>query len=203
MSQIKTKFIGDNQVTNAKAAQMAAHTFKGNNTGSTANQADLTATQLTAELNVMVGDSGSGGTKGLVGAPSAGDAAANKFWKADGTWAAVSTGSTGDIAQTSFSAANNQSSAANVTGLAFANGSVRAAEVLYSVTLSATSSKYEVGKLLLVQRGSDWQLSKQFAGDDSGLVFTVTTAGQVQYTSPNAAGFSSCTIKFRAIVTNV
>ncbi len=37
----------------------------------------------------MVGDSGSGGTKGLVPGPNAGDAAANKFLKADGTWAST------------------------------------------------------------------------------------------------------------------
>ena len=49
----------------------------------------------------MVGDSGSGGTKGLAPAPAAGDAAAGKYLKADGTWA-VPPGSgitqlTGDI----------------------------------------------------------------------------------------------------------
>lgn len=200
---IGTGQIADNAVTNAKAAQIATQTFKGRTTASTGNVEDLTATQATAILNAVVGDSGSGGTKGLVPAPAAGDAAASKFLKADGTWAAVAAGSTGDIVQTSFSAANNQSSAANVTGLAFANGSVRSAEVLYSIALSATSSKFEVGKLLLVQRGSDWQLSQQYAGDNAGFVFTVTSAGQVQYTSPNSAGFSSATIKFRAIVTNV
>lgn len=39
-----------------------------------------------ARLPVMVGDSGSGGTAGLVPAPSAGDAAAGKFLGAGGTW---------------------------------------------------------------------------------------------------------------------
>lgn len=83
--------VGTNKVTNAMAAQMAAHTIKGNNTGSTANAADLTVTQVTAELNAFVGDSGAGGTKGLVPAPASGDAAANKVLKADGTWAAQAT----------------------------------------------------------------------------------------------------------------
>jgi hypothetical protein len=35
----------------------------------------------------LVGDSGSGGTRGTVPAPAAGDAVAGKFLKADGTWA--------------------------------------------------------------------------------------------------------------------
>jgi hypothetical protein len=79
--------IAANAVTNAKAAQMAAHTYKGNSTGSTANASDVSVTTLTSELNAMVGDSGSGGTKGLVPAPASGDAAARKFLMADGTWA--------------------------------------------------------------------------------------------------------------------
>jgi len=37
-------------------------------------------------LPVMVGDSGSGGEQGVVPAPGAGDTAAGKFLKADGTW---------------------------------------------------------------------------------------------------------------------
>jgi len=99
--------IANNAVTNAKAAQMAAHTFKGNNTGSTANASDLTATQLTAELNVMVGDSGSGGTKGLVPAAGAGDAVAGKFLKADGTFAVPPGTATGTVTTTGSPASGN------------------------------------------------------------------------------------------------
>lgn len=46
-----------------------------------------TPTAATAVLDAVVGDSGAGGTKGLVPAPAAGDAAAGKFLKADGTFA--------------------------------------------------------------------------------------------------------------------
>jgi len=48
-------------------------------------------------LPVMVGDSGAGGTAGLVPAPSAGDAAASKFLKADATWASVAAPGGGSV----------------------------------------------------------------------------------------------------------
>jgi hypothetical protein len=76
-------------ITNAMLSDMATQTFKGRTTAGTGDPEDLTVTQATAMLNAMVGDSGSGGTKGLAPAPAAGDAAANKFLKADGTWAAA------------------------------------------------------------------------------------------------------------------
>ena len=82
--------IANDAVTNAKLANMAAGTYKMRVTASTGDPEDATAAQATAGLNAMVGDSGSGGTKGLAPAPAAGDAAAGKFLKADGTWAAPS-----------------------------------------------------------------------------------------------------------------
>ena len=83
---ITTADIADDQVTNAKLANMATASFKGRTTAGTGDPEDLTATQATALLNAVVGDAGSGGTKGLVPAPAAGDAAAGRFLKADGTW---------------------------------------------------------------------------------------------------------------------
>lgn len=45
-----------------------------------------------AELSAFTGDGGSGGAQGMVPAPSAGDAAAGKYLKADGSWAAPAGG---------------------------------------------------------------------------------------------------------------
>src|SRR6185437_3295663 len=80
--------LANDSVTNALLANMAQATIKGRAAGAgTGDPTDLSATQATAILNAVVGDSGSGGTKGLVPAPGAGDAAAGKFLKADGTFA--------------------------------------------------------------------------------------------------------------------
>jgi hypothetical protein len=98
--------VANNAITNAMLDQMAQHTFKGNNTGATANALDLTATQLTAELNSFVGDSGAGGTKGLVPAPASGDAAANKYLHADGTWRIIAGG--GDVSSNTATSVVNE-----------------------------------------------------------------------------------------------
>ncbi len=98
----QTATIAANAVSNSKLGRMGANTLKGNNTSGTANALDLTVSQATAMLNPMVGDAGSGGAKGLAPAPSAGDAAAGKYLKADGTWSIPPAGGitqlTGDIA---------------------------------------------------------------------------------------------------------
>lgn len=96
-ANVTTAKILDANVTNAKLANMAASTFKMRATASTGAPEDGTATQATAALNAMIGDSGSGGTKGLVPAPASGDASANKYLKADGTWAVVANTSTGRL----------------------------------------------------------------------------------------------------------
>lgn len=72
-------------VANSNLANMAQSTIKGRAAGAgTGAPTDLSATQATAVLNNMVGDSGSGGTAGLAPAPGAGDAAAGKYLSAGG-----------------------------------------------------------------------------------------------------------------------
>jgi hypothetical protein len=78
--------------------------------------ASRTPTQVTATLIDMVGDSGAGGTKGLVPAPASGDAAAGKFLKADGVWTAVSASPGGSDTQIQF---NDSSAFGGDAGLVF------------------------------------------------------------------------------------
>lgn len=95
--------IANDAVTNAKAANMAQATIKGRASGAgTGDPTDLTGTQATAILDNFVGDSGSGGTKGLVPAPASGDA--TKFLKGDGTWSSPS--GSGDMLKATYDAAN-------------------------------------------------------------------------------------------------
>lgn len=65
--------IGTNAITNAKAAQMPTNTLKGNNTGGTANAADLTVTQV----NTMLGL----GTAAFLNVAASGDASSTQVVK--------------------------------------------------------------------------------------------------------------------------
>ena len=74
-------------VTNAKLDSMTGPTVKGRSSGSGA-PSDLSMATLNGMLPNMVGDTGSGGTAGLVPAPTSGDAAAKKFLTAGALWTA-------------------------------------------------------------------------------------------------------------------
>lgn len=96
---------------------------------------NLSAAEATAVLNVFVGDSGSGGTKGLVPAPAAGDA--SKFLRGDGTYVAVAGG--GDLL-----AANNLSDVANAA-TAFGNIKQAATDSATGVVELATTAEASTG----------------------------------------------------------
>ena len=103
--------IPNNTVTNAKAADMAANSIKGNNTGGIADPLDLTATQVTAML-----DSFAGSAKGLVPVSAGGT---TNFLRADGTYA-VPPGSGGGMTVVTGnvdfgSAANDEENFATIT----------------------------------------------------------------------------------------
>jgi hypothetical protein len=112
-------------------------------------------------------------------------------------------GSVGDIQETSFSAADNQVAATDVTGLVFAAGAVRGFKALVTVEIDATADLFEAFELVGINKGGSFDMAISSVGDDSSITLSITAAGQVQYTSGTAAGFVSNTIKFRAITTSL
>lgn len=102
---------------------------------------NLSAADATATLNVFAGDSGSGGVKGVVPAPAAGDAAAGKYLKADGTWEVPPAGGGGEGPVTGTSATTTTPA---VTAKNTADGSAVAALRLegYSATPASGDQVY-------------------------------------------------------------
>lgn len=126
-----------------------------------------------------------------------------KYDSSTSLWKNQYIGLSSDIEHTSFSLANNQSSVADVTGLAFSASAVRGFSALVTVTIDATADLYETFELIGINKAGSFDMIISSSGDDSGIVFSVTSAGQVQYTSSNYSGFVSGTIKFRAITTSI
>jgi hypothetical protein len=119
--------------------------------------------------------------------------------------AIIDLGGGGGIPETNFVAANNQVAAANITGLVFDSGLYRSAIVECAIsrkTDTALSEVRAISTIYLLYRLETltWDLQgPQEYGDFHGITFTVTGAGQVQYTSTNIAGANYVgTIKFRA-----
>ncbi len=111
--------------------------------------------------------------------------------------------SSGDISETSFSIINNENLPSNIAGFSFSNAVVRSFEAIVSVEINATTSLFESLSIKGIKKDSDWEISVSSTGDDSGVVFSITTLGQLQYTSQNYSGFVSGVIKFKAFTTSV
>jgi len=98
--------------------------------------------------------------------------------------------------QTSFTIANNQTSAANITNLIINPATIRAAKIEYSIyrqTATAGSAVAQMGQLRVVYntQQAQWLISEDYAGQDAGVTFSIdNSTGQVRYTSSNIAGTS-------------
>lgn len=174
-------------------ANMPAHTIKGNNTGSTTAPTDLTGTQVTAELDVFIGDSGSGGLKGLVPAPAAGDAAANKFLSADGTFEVVISGInqlTGDVTagpgsgpQTATVVSVGGSSAANIHSAELAANAATATNTPSTIVKRDGSGNFAAGTI-----------TANLTGTASGNVTSVALAAPPEFSISGSPVTSSGTL---------
>lgn len=112
-----------------------------------------------------------------------------------------------DISRTTFTIANNQSTASNVNGLFFSTGTVRSGFITYSIYRlaedgSGNTEKSEAGIIRVMYNGDTgtWDLGQEFNGD-GGVTFTITPAGQLQYTSTNLTAGTSYTgeMTFQAV----
>jgi hypothetical protein len=103
----------------------------------------------------------------------------------------------------SFGANNNVSSPANVTGLSFSNSETRSFQCQLSVTItrSVGGNFYELFSLEGHQTDSGWNLYATSLNDITGVVFTITNSGQVQYTSTDIENFQNSI--FRFVVTQI
>jgi hypothetical protein len=101
------------------------------------------------------------------------------------------------IASASFSAANN-ASATDVTGLVFNSVNIRSfnMQMTVSVVRSAGGNLFDVFTIDGIQSAGGWVLYASSVGDDTGITFSITSGGQVQYTSPNFANWSSTTFRY-------
>lgn len=112
-----------------------------------------------------------------------------------------------DVLETTFNVINNQVSSSNVTGLVFNTGEVRAAFVEYSIYRTSTSNPSgftESGNMNIsydnsASSGSKWSLVIGNITGNSGVTFTITDSGQIQYQSTNigSTGYSGV-MHFRA-----
>jgi hypothetical protein len=95
----------------------------------------------------------------------------------------------------SFSASNNVSAATNVSGFQFSN-SISSFSGNVMVTILASSNLYENFTVSGNRTASGWNIYISSLGDNSGIEFSITSGGQVQYTSTNVAGFVSSTFRY-------
>lgn len=134
--------------------------------------ASRTPAQVTADLPAVVGDSGSGGTKGLVPAPAAGDAAANKFLKASGVWV-TPTGS-GDASTNTATSVDSEIALFSGTGgktlkRASTTGIIKAASGVIGAAVAGTDYYNPGGTDVAVADGGTGASSASAARTNLGL----------------------------------
>jgi hypothetical protein len=98
----------------------------------------------------------------------------------------------------SFTPSNNISVASNVTGLSFNNSDIRSfiINLTASITRTIGGNLYESFTLEGNQKDSSWELLVSSMGDISGFNFTITSLGQIQYTSTNITNYSNSILRY-------
>jgi hypothetical protein len=123
-------------------------------------------------------------------------------WAQAATDALSGISSTGDILTTTFNPLDAQSSVQNITGFSFDGSVLNGFIAEYSIYRTDGATGYsECGNLFgayNTQAGT-WAMAQTGAGITStGVIFSITNTGQIQYTSTSLGGTHSCLMTFRA-----
>lgn len=145
----------------------------------------------TTAPSVFTGDSGSGGTTGLVPAPAAGDTAANKFLKASGAWVSLPE----DVTQGSPSAPSGTSSTTGVMmGLAQSFTPTATTRLLVIISGNMANSSGSGAAKMQIRYGTG-------AAPSNGAAITGTAAGGLLMGAPiGSTGQGFCS---NAIITGL
>ena len=94
---------------------------------------------------------------------------------------------------------NNQSTAVDITGLVFDKASIRGAEIFITTFTDSTyGDKATVSTLNILSDGVNWVIIEdtKISTVSTNIIFSITSAGQIRYTSPNDGGFTSGAVKW-------
>jgi len=78
-------------------------------------------------------------------------------------------------------------------------GTVGSFEANLYIEVDATADLFEKYRIEGINKGSDWEISVSSLGDETGMVFDITSGGQVTYDNTAYAGFVSGIIKFKVL----
>lgn len=102
----------------------------------------------------------------------------------------------------SFSGNNNVTSATDIVGLAFSTTDTRSFTVTMSISILASASLYSQTIIEGIWKNGSWEIFTSSLGDATGITFSITSAGQLRYTSLNYTSWVSTTFRWTAKVIN-
>ena len=158
------------------ALTVAASTIVGR--AAAGNISALTSTQATAILDAMVGDSGAGGTKGLVPTPSIGDA--TRFLGGDATWKSPASNFDATVGATG----------ANYTTVALAYAAGARSIVIISDATETTDIITTSNLSITVSFGTNWDVADNRIRCLTSLTeLSISTFGDVQWSPTTSKNF--------------
>lgn len=111
-------------------------------------------------------------------------------WTNSGSGGGSSTNTTTSTTTTSFSGSNGVS-LGNITGLLFTGGNF---DLNLVATITAASNLTQIFRITGILTSSGWRLNYiGVSGDDTEIIFDITSGGQIRYSSSNYIGFTGLT----------